>query len=84
MKMVNIYDAKTNLSKLLEEVQEGKVVVIAKSGKPIADLLPHKTPKKVIKFGMADSRLNVPNDNVFDGLDPDIQEMFYGKDWKIQ
>lgn len=51
MKIVNIYEAKTHLSKLLEEVVAGKEIIIAKNGKPIADLKPH-APQKEIVFGL--------------------------------
>lgn len=37
---VNIHEAKTNLSKLLKQVKEGKEVIIAKAGNPIAKLVP--------------------------------------------
>lgn len=37
---VNIHEAKTHFSKLLERVQQGEEVVIAKAGKPIARLVP--------------------------------------------
>jgi len=37
---VNIHEAKTHLSKLLARVKEGQEVIIAKSGKPIAKLIP--------------------------------------------
>jgi len=80
MKIVNIYEAKTNLSKLLELVQDGEEVVIAKAGKPIADLKPHQPKKNKIKFGFWGSDLEYKDED-FVGLDPDIQEMFYGKDW---
>jgi prevent-host-death family protein len=36
---VNIHEAKTHLSRLLEKVQQGEEVVIAKAGKPIAKLV---------------------------------------------
>lgn len=39
-KFVNIHDAKTNLSKLLERVMLGEEIIIAKANKPIARLLP--------------------------------------------
>ncbi len=39
-KQVNIYEAKTQLSKLLEEVEGGTEVVIARNGRPIARLVP--------------------------------------------
>jgi prevent-host-death family protein len=41
---VNVYDAKTHLSRLLERVEQGEQIVIARNGKPIADLVAH-TPK---------------------------------------
>ncbi len=37
---VNIHEAKTHLSKLLERVMSGEKIIIAKSGKPIAQLVP--------------------------------------------
>ncbi len=81
MKTVNIYEAKTNLSKLLEMVQNGEEVVIAKAGKPIADLRPYQERKKVVKYGVGAKSFSQHNDKLFDGVDSDIQEMFYGKDW---
>lgn len=39
MEMVNIHQAKTHLSQLLQEVQQGREVVIARSGVPIARLV---------------------------------------------
>lgn len=80
MKIVNIYEAKTNLSKLLELVQNGEEVVIAKAGKPIVDLKLHVPKKNKIKFGTANGKLKY-KDKDFVGIDPEIQEMFYGKDW---
>jgi len=38
--VVNVHEAKTHLSKLLERVQAGETIVIAKAGKPIAELGP--------------------------------------------
>jgi prevent-host-death family protein len=46
LKTVNIHAAKTHLSKLLERVQAGEEVVIAKSGTPIARLIPFAPPGK--------------------------------------
>ncbi|WP_448204464.1 type II toxin-antitoxin system Phd/YefM family antitoxin [Azospirillum sp. sgz302134] len=39
-KMVNIHEAKTHLSRLLEHVSHGEEIIIAKSGKPIARIVP--------------------------------------------
>ena len=40
MRTVNIHAAKTHLSSLLEEVQKGEEIIIAKAGKPVARLVP--------------------------------------------
>lgn len=45
MKTLNIHEAKTHLSRLLDEVNAGAVIVIAKAGKPIAKLVPFSTSK---------------------------------------
>ena len=79
MKTFNIYEAKTNLSKLLELVEQGEQVTIARNGKPIADLSIHKSNNK-IKFGTAAGQFQYDS-STFDDIDPEIQEMFYGKDW---
>ena len=43
---VNMHEAKSKLSQLAEKVWEGHTVIIAKSGKPYLDLLPHRPQKK--------------------------------------
>jgi prevent-host-death family protein len=48
MQMVNIHETKTRLSKLLEQVQSGEEIVIAKAGSPIARLVPYTPPKRRI------------------------------------
>ena len=45
-KSINVHEAKTHFSKLLERVQAGEDVVIAKAGKPIARLVPFARPGK--------------------------------------
>lgn len=80
MKTFNVYEAKTNLSKLLTLVEQGEEVVIAKAGKPFADLRLHKPKKNKIKYGTMTGKLHFKDED-FVGIDPEIQEMFYGKDW---
>ncbi len=46
MSAVNIHEAKTNLSKLLERVCAGEEVIISRRGVPIARLCPLESPKK--------------------------------------
>ena len=48
---VNIYDAKTNLSKLVDRAAAGEEIVIAKAGKPKAKLVPYQPPRKKRRFG---------------------------------
>jgi prevent-host-death family protein len=72
---VNIHEAKTHLSRLLERVALGEEVVIAKAGTPVAKLVPLKTAPKNRVFGSAKGDFTVPDN--FDDPDPDIEDMFY-------
>ncbi|MGH8878899.1 MAG: type II toxin-antitoxin system Phd/YefM family antitoxin [Stackebrandtia sp.] len=73
---VNIHEAKTQLSRLLEMVAAGEEVVISKAGTPVADLVPHR--RSPVRFGGLRGELSY-QDEAFD-IDPDIQRMFYGDD----
>jgi prevent-host-death family protein len=46
MASVNIYEAKTQLSKLLKRVRAGEEVIIADAGRPVARLVPFETPRQ--------------------------------------
>jgi len=47
---VNVHKAKTNLSRLLSQVEKsGEAVAICRNGKPVADLVPHRTFKRNLK-----------------------------------
>jgi antitoxin (DNA-binding transcriptional repressor) of toxin-antitoxin stability system len=74
--IVNISEAKNNLSKLLDMVCHGEKVVIAKRNLPIADLIVHKTPGKR-KLGLLSGKFTIPDD--FLDENNEINEMFYGK-----
>jgi len=41
MTIVNVHEAKTHFSRLLQRVQAGERITIARAGKPVADLVPH-------------------------------------------
>ncbi|NDD26920.1 MAG: type II toxin-antitoxin system Phd/YefM family antitoxin [Proteobacteria bacterium] len=43
-RIVNVHEAKTHLSRLLEEVREGHEIIVAKGGKPCARLVPLEQP----------------------------------------
>ena len=50
---VNIYEAKTRLSELVDQAHAGQTVIIAKAGTPMAKLVPlHHGPKRKIVFGL--------------------------------
>ncbi len=44
MEMVNVHEAKTHLSRLLERAHAGEEIIIAKAGTPVARLCPLKAP----------------------------------------
>jgi len=52
MVIVNVHEAKTQLSRLLLKVRDGEEVVIARDGKPVARLVPYETKPKKEWIGM--------------------------------
>jgi prevent-host-death family protein len=62
MRMVNIHEAKTHLSRLVEEASGGKEVVIAKAGKPVARLVPARKVHPRRKLGALAGKFTVPLD----------------------
>lgn len=80
MKTVNIHEAKTNLSKLIEHaVSRGESFVIAKAGKPLVTVAP-LGPETVVKrrIGFMKGRIAVPDDFKSLGRD-EIASMFEGE-----
>lgn len=73
--IVNIHEAKTNLSRILQRVEAGERVVIARAGKPIADLVPHQQNK--LRLGGLTDQVWV-SDDAFRWPDTEIAAMFYG------
>ena len=74
---VNIHEAKTHLSRLVDEAAQGREIVIAKAGKPVARLVPlHSQPRKKT-FGLLKGRIKVGDD--FDApLPPEVLDGFEG------
>jgi antitoxin (DNA-binding transcriptional repressor) of toxin-antitoxin stability system len=66
---MNIYDAKTQLSKLVDQAAGGKDVVIARGGKPTARLTRLGVPKRELQFGVLKGKIGVAGD--FDAALPD-------------
>ncbi len=76
--VVNIHEAKTHLSRLLERVQAGEEVTIAKAGRPVARLVPIAAPGKR-PLGLDRGKVWIADD--FDApLPDDILADFEGRD----
>ncbi len=69
MDTVNIYDAKTRLSQLVDQAASGHDVVVSRNGKPLVRITRLKAPKRRIKFGVLKGRLTIPAD--FDAALPE-------------
>lgn len=75
-KTVNVHEAKTHLSRLLDEVEAGREVIIARAGKPVARLAPLEQTVRPKKLGLLKGKIKVPDD--FDDPLPDeILDLFY-------
>jgi prevent-host-death family protein len=76
MTTVNIFEAKTNLSRLVEQVETGreKEIIIARNGRPVARLAPLETKGAGVHLGLAEGEFDVPND--IDEANPLIARMF--------
>jgi prevent-host-death family protein len=73
MQTVNIHEAKTHFSKLLEQVQNGEEIIIARAGHPIARLVAwEETPRRIAApGGMAGGKSRIADD-----FDEPIDELF--------
>jgi prevent-host-death family protein len=76
--MVNIYEAKTQLSKLVDLASSGTDVVIARAGKPVARLTTLKEEKRSIVFGLLEGQGWIADD-FNDPLPDDLQALFEGR-----
>lgn len=78
--IVNISEAKTNLSKLVDMAYHGEKIVIAKNNLPLVDLVIHK-PTGERKLGLLAGKFKVPSDILNE--DDEINDMFYSEDESI-
>jgi len=69
MQTINIHEAKTHLSRLVEDAAAGEEVIIAKAGKPVARLVALAKPAGRRKLGILAGEITVPDD--FDAPLPD-------------
>ena len=73
---VNIHEAKTHLSRLLEKVAMGEEVIIAKAGKPLAKLVPISSERPRFKLASAKGEFVVPDD-FNDPLPKEVEDLFW-------
>jgi prevent-host-death family protein len=79
MRTVNIHEAKTHLSRLVDRAAKGEPFIIAKAGKPLVKVVPLDAPPagEMKRFGFMAGEIEVPDD--FDTMFADeIEKMFYG------
>jgi len=78
MKTVNIHQAKTQLSKLIEEASKGEAFVIAKAGKPVVKVIALSAPTgaQVRRLGFMAGQISVPDD--FDRMGQEEIERIFG------
>ncbi len=83
MTTVNIHEAKTHLSRLIEAVERGEEVVIARAGKPVATLTAYVPPKRKIfppgffkhpDWTVIPDDFDDPIDDMFDVLSDDDED----------
>ncbi|MEY2689607.1 MAG: hypothetical protein RL375_3806 [Pseudomonadota bacterium] len=78
MANVNLYDAKTRLSQLVDQVIAGEDVVVCRHGRPVARLTRLEPSRSPIRFGLLAGKVRIPDD--FDApLPDDVQASFEGR-----
>jgi len=70
MRTVNVHEAKTQLSSLLAAVEAGEEIVIARSGHPVARLIPYSAAT-AREIGIFDGQITIAED--FDDLPPEFE-----------
>lgn len=75
VRSVNVHEAKTHLSRLLDEVAAGREVVIARAGKPVAKLVPVRTHAKR-KLGILKGKIKIDDDTFDDPLPEGVLKSF--------
>lgn len=83
MSTVNMLEAKTRLSKLVEAVESGAEaeIIIARNGKPAAKLVPlDAAPKKKRQLGLLAGKYPPMDFEGFQAMDAEIEKMFFGEE----
>jgi prevent-host-death family protein len=74
--VVNMHEAKSRLSELVRLVEQGEKVVLARNGKPVAEIVPAEEPRKR-EGGFWKGQVWVSPD--FDEPDPELEKLFHGE-----
>lgn len=79
MHTVSLFDAKTHLSKIIQDLLSGfeDSVVVSRHGKPVAKIIPFREPGTTKRIGAACGCFTVPDD--IDALNPAIEHLFSAK-----
>ncbi|MEE8367264.1 MAG: type II toxin-antitoxin system Phd/YefM family antitoxin [Thermoanaerobaculia bacterium] len=78
MSQVNVHEAKTHLSRLLERAAAGEEIIIARSGKPVARLVALERRDRPRRLGLFKGQIKIRQD--FDELPDDLHKAFEGND----
>ncbi|MEM7228170.1 MAG: type II toxin-antitoxin system Phd/YefM family antitoxin [Planctomycetota bacterium] len=75
MEVVNTHEAKTHLSRLIEDVQSGREIIIARAGKPVARLVRYEPDMPKRPLGIARGQVTI-HETFDDPLPPDVAQAF--------
>jgi prevent-host-death family protein len=75
---INIHDAKTHLSRLVDQAAKGEPFIIAKAGKPMVKVVPLDQPTTIKRLGFMSGQFTVPED--FDRMGQAEIEAMFGPD----
>lgn len=76
MQTVNVHDAKTHLSRYLEQVAQGDELIIARAGHPLARLVPYEIALPPRVLGLGQGEATIPED--FDRMAADEMADLFG------
>ena len=80
MRIVNIHEAKTHLSRLVNDAANGEPFIIAKAGKQLVKVVPLHAPEpaQMRRLGFMEGEFTVPDD--FDEMgSAEIEQLFHGE-----
>lgn len=77
VKIVNIFEAKTQLSRYLQEVEDGNEIIIGRYGRPVAKLVPYRPERPTYRFGLLKGQITIADD--FDMPDSQLVAAFEGE-----